>query len=326
MQPGEQEAGVAVAHVVLPRAAVGQIGQRVFGDAVGPITATREPDGVDRRVGHHLAQGREPRRVRPREMAVGEETLRMDDQFAIAAVGARSPATAAAASRFNGQLGATTAIRILASLLPILLARPLPANRGLAMNPHPFSSAASAAAACSLSPRSSAPAGAGSPAPTARSTPGARRTSSIICARSESSCSRRTDRASADGMTLVTSAAVEATVPDVVRATRARPRTSHPPAIPRPAAQRRAAQRRRRRHQRQVDRHRDDRLDPPRLPPPADGDERRGDEEFRDPLGALRQRAGRRPRTVRQRGRRKRRLDRALPARDRGADQHQPRP
>ena len=43
-------------------------------------------------------------------------------------------------------------------------------------------------------------------------------------------------------------------------------------------------------------------------------------------VGALRQRAGRRPRAVRQRGRRERRLDRALPARGRGADQHQPRP
>ena len=47
---------------------------------------------------------------------------------------------------------------------------------------------------------------------------------------------------------------------------------------------------------------------------------------FVTPVGAVRQRAGRRPRAVRQRGRRKRRLDRALPARGRGADQHQPRP
>ena len=47
---------------------------------------------------------------------------------------------------------------------------------------------------------------------------------------------------------------------------------------------------------------------------------------FVTPVRALRQRSGRRPRTVRQRGRRKRRLDRALPARSRGADQHQPRP
>ena len=128
------------------------------------------------------------------------------------------------------------------------------------------------------------------------------------------------------GMTLVTSAAVEDSVPDVVRARELGLAAPHPAAIPRPTAQRRAAQRRGRRHQRQVDRHRHDRLDPPRLPPPADGDERRGDEEFRHALRAVRQRAGRRPRTVRQRGRRERRLDRALPARSRGADQHQPRP
>ena len=56
---------------------------------------------------------------------------------------------------------------------------------------------------------------------------------------------------------------------------------SHPPATAGEAAQRRADERRGRRDQRQVDRHRDDRLDPPRAPPPADGDERRGDEEFR---------------------------------------------
>jgi UDP-N-acetylmuramate--alanine ligase len=95
-------------------------------------------------------------------------------------------------------------------------------------------------------------------------------------------------------MTLVTSAAVEETSP-----TWCAPRSSASSHLTRPefsrAAQSRAAQRRRRRHQRQVDGDRHDRLDPPRLPPPADGDERRGDEEFRDARGALRQRAGRRP-------------------------------
>ena len=49
--------------------------------------------------------------------------------------------------------------------------------------------------------------------------------------------------------------------------------------------------------------------------PRPDGDERRGDEEFRHARRALRQRPGRRRRRLRQRGRRKRRLDRALPAR-----------
>ena len=59
------------------------------------------------------------------------------------------------------------------------------------------------------------------------------------------------------------------------------PDAPHAARVPRRAAQRGAAQRRGRRHQRQVDRDRNDRLDPPRLPSPADGDERRGDEEFR---------------------------------------------
>ena len=84
-----------------------------------------------------------------------------------------------------------------------------------------------------------------------------------------------------DGMTLVTSAAVEPT-----RARRgpregARPAAPHPPAISRRTAQLGAAQRRGRRHKRQVDGDRNDRLDSPRLPSPADRDERRGDEEFR---------------------------------------------
>ena len=82
-------------------------------------------------------------------------------------------------------------------------------------------------------------------------------------------------------MTLVTSAAVEESIPDVVRARELGLDASHPPAAARQAAQRRAEERRRRRHQRQVDRHRHDRLDPARAASPADGDERRGDEEFR---------------------------------------------
>ena len=87
-------------------------------------------------------------------------------------------------------------------------------------------------------------------------------------------------------MTLVTSAAVEPTVPGRRSREGARAQPPHATAIPRAAAQFRPAQRRRRRHQRQVDGHRHDRLDPSRLPSPADGDERRGDEEFRDALGA----------------------------------------
>ena len=147
----------------------------------------------------------------------------------------------------------------------------------------PSSSAVSAAAGClplaSHRPCRRAPR---SRARTARSTRGGRRTSSTICARSESSCSRRTARACSEGMTLVTSAAVEDDRSRRGPRERARPAAPHPARIPRQAAQRRPAQRRRRRHQRQVDGDRNDRLDPPRLPSPADGDERRGDEEFRD--------------------------------------------
>src|SRR6476661_2175093 len=88
------------------------------------------------------------------------------------------------------------------------------------------------------------------------------------------------------GMTLVTSAAVEDNVPDVVRA-----RELGLPHLTRPqflAGLLNAAQRRSRRHQRQVDRNRDDRVDPPCLPPPADSDERRRHEEFRHALSAVR--------------------------------------
>ena len=80
------------------------------------------------------------------------------------------------------------------------------------------------------------------------------------------------------------------------------------------------------RDQRQVDRHRHDRLDPARDAPRPDGDERRGDEEFRHPQRAVRQRAGRRRRRVRQRSRRERRVDRAVRPARRGAQQRQPRP
>ena len=115
-----------------------------------------------------------------------------------------------------------------------------------------------------------------------------------------------------EGMTLVTSAAVEDTHSRCRPGTRAGPRPPDPAAAAGEAAQRCADEHRRRRDQRQIDRDRDDRLDPSRAAPPADRDERRGDEEFRLARSALRLGAGRRSRTVRQRSRRKRRLDRAL--------------
>ena len=71
----------------MPRAAGGRSARRRLGDAVRAIAAAREPNRVDAVVGHHLAQRRQPRCVGPGEMAVGEEALRMNDQFCIAAGG-----------------------------------------------------------------------------------------------------------------------------------------------------------------------------------------------------------------------------------------------
>ena len=125
---------------------------------------------------------------------------------------------------------------------------------------------------------------------------------------------------------VVASAAVEATVRRHRRGRRARRAADEPGGAARQPVQREHAADRRGGHQRQIDRHRHDRLDPPRDRARSDGDERRGDEEFRPRRRALRQRAGRRRRAVRQRSRRERRIDRALPAEDRGAQQCEPRP
>ncbi len=97
-----------------------------------------------------------------------------------------------------------------------------------------------------------------------------------------------------DGMTLVTSAAVEETMPDVVRANElGLDRITRPQLL---AQLLNTAQKkhRRRRHQRQVDGYRHDRMDPSRAAPPADGNEWRGDEEFRIARIALRLGTGRR--------------------------------
>ena len=111
---------------------------------------------------------------------------------------------------------------------------------------------------------------------------------------------------------LVTSAAVEETVPDVQAARRLGVPVMRRAGAAGPAVQRRAAEHRRRRHQRQVDHHRHDRLDPASRGPRPDHHERRGDEELRHAGDPVRQRGGRRRRCLRQRGRRKRRLDRPV--------------
>ena len=93
--------------------------------------------------------------------------------------------------------------------------------------------------------------------------------------------------------TLVASAAIEDTVPEVVRAARARLPADDPRRAARRAVQRRAAGHRGRRHQRQVDRHRHARLDHAPGRPRPDDHERRGDEELRLARRAVRQRARR---------------------------------
>src|SRR6185369_6816500 len=85
VETGHEEARIAVPHVELAARGVRQAGDSGFGDPVGSVAAAREPYRVDRRVGHHLAQCRETRLVRPREMAVAEEALRMDHKLAVAA-------------------------------------------------------------------------------------------------------------------------------------------------------------------------------------------------------------------------------------------------
>jgi hypothetical protein len=189
----------------------------------------------------------------------------------------------------------------------------------------PISFAGSAAAECSRSLRSFALRGPAFQAPTVRSTPAGPARNTIICARSGSALSagRLGAQARNDPRHLGSG---RGRYPGHGPRPRARPRAPSPPRAARQDAQRRAPQHRHRRDQRQIHRHRNGRLDPAGLPPPADGDERRGDEEFRHSVGAVRERPGRRPRTVRQRSRRKRRVDRAVRARDRGADQYQPRP
>ena len=87
VEAGEEEAGVAVAHVRLAASGVGQVRERGFGDAVGAIAATREPHRVESGIRHHLAQSGEPRRVGSGEMSVGEEALGVDHELAIAASG-----------------------------------------------------------------------------------------------------------------------------------------------------------------------------------------------------------------------------------------------
>ena len=115
VEAGEQEAGVAIAHVESCPRRVRQVRERGLGDAVGAIAAAREPDGVDRRVGHHFAQRRQPRLVGAGEMAVGQKALRMDRQARSRRARRRSPRPRSAASRFSVQLGATTAIFMLCS-------------------------------------------------------------------------------------------------------------------------------------------------------------------------------------------------------------------
>ena len=64
-----------------------KIGKGSLRDAVRAISSASEPDRVHRRVAHDLAKRRQPLAVWPGEMPVREKTLRMDGDFAVAALG-----------------------------------------------------------------------------------------------------------------------------------------------------------------------------------------------------------------------------------------------
>ena len=168
--------------------------------------------------------------------------------------------------------------------------------------------------------------GAASPAPTARSTPAGWRQVRLSARLGIPLVPAGRQRARPEGMTLVTSAAVEDTIPDVVRARElGLEHLTRPQLLARllNAAQRSVA----------VGGtsgkstvtgmigwilhacH--------RQPTVMNGAVMKN---FVSPAAPFASAPGRRSRAVRQRGRRKRRLDRALPPDGRGADQHQPRP
>ena len=97
---------------------------------------------------------------------------------------------------------------------------------------------------------------------------------------------------------VVASTAVEETVPDIQSARRVGARPDDTRRAAGGAVQRRAAKHRRRRHEREVDHDRHDRLDPESRRPRSDSDERRGDDEFRQPRRAVRIGAGRQGRLL----------------------------
>ncbi len=87
VEAGKQKTGVGITKKALGVRGRGKIARRGFGDAVRPITAAREPQGVDRRIRHRFAQGSKPLAVRPREMSVAGEALLINGQLDIPARG-----------------------------------------------------------------------------------------------------------------------------------------------------------------------------------------------------------------------------------------------
>ena len=212
VQSSQQEATVAVAHDKLVPRRRRQSRDGGLGNAVRPIAATRQPDGVDAGIGRDFAEGREPVLVGAGEMAVAEEALRVDDQLAIAAArnhrlhplggGGVQPA----ARRDN---------RDPLHLFPFVFSPP--GNRARAMSDSTFFCGIGGSGMLPLA--SIVRAGGGRVAGSDRSLDAGRLAPKFDYLRSLGIGLFPQDGSGLQpGMTLVTSAAVEPTVPDMVRA------------------------------------------------------------------------------------------------------------
>ena len=95
MQTRMEKPGVAIAEIHFRPRRLRQARDDGLRDPVRAVTPASEPDGVDRWISHHLAKRRQPRLVRPGEMTVIQEALRMDGDLAVAiSTGGASPGLA----------------------------------------------------------------------------------------------------------------------------------------------------------------------------------------------------------------------------------------
>ena len=84
VHPGQQAAGVGIAHVALLAGDGVQARDHRIGDATGAVSAAREPDGVDAGIVGELDEGVGARPVVAGEMTVFQETCGMEDDGDIA--------------------------------------------------------------------------------------------------------------------------------------------------------------------------------------------------------------------------------------------------